>query len=258
MKAILYDSSGKKKSEFSLPALFDSKIREDMVAKFFEVAKFSERQVYGPSPEGGKRHSASGTISHKRKEWKGHYGKGMARLPRKTMWRRGTQFHWIGAEVSQARGGRMAHPPKRLYAIRKINKKEIVIAVNSALASTFNKEYIAKRYSTLNVPAHSQVIESIPAKTKNVIEAVKLMFGEAFSLLIKSKQVRPGKGKNRGRKYKSNAGLLIVTGEDEKVNAKGFEVKTYSDLLISDLYPLGRLTLYTKKAMEEIAEEKNA
>jgi len=174
------------------------------------------------------------------------------------MWRRGTQFHWIGAEVSQARGGRMAHPPKRMYAFRKINKKEIVMAVNSALASTFNKEYVAKRYSTLNSPAHSQVIESIPAKTRDIIATIKLIFGDAFSILIKSKQIRSGKGKNRGRKYKSNAGLLIITGDDEKVSAKGFEVKSYSDILISDLYPLGRMALYTKKAITEIAEEKNA
>src|SRR3989338_8069549 len=149
MKAVLYDSSGKKSSEIALPPEFSSPIREDIAIKCFEAEKFSFMQPYSTYSEAGKRHSASGTISHQRHKWKGHYGKGISRLPRKTMWRRGTQFFWIGAEVSQTRGGRRAHPPQGVYRFRKINKKEKEIALNSALASTASKEYLLKRYSTL-------------------------------------------------------------------------------------------------------------
>jgi large subunit ribosomal protein L4e len=77
-----------------------------------------------------------------------------------------------------------------------------------------------------------------------------------FSLTLKKKVVRAGKGKMRGRKYKSNAGLLLVTGKDEKLAIKGIDVRNKSSLKIADLYPLGRLTLYTKKAIEELGVKK--
>src|SRR3989338_9377008 len=124
MKAQLYDAKGDKKSDINLPSLFDIKVREDIIAKYFEAEKFSLIQPYSTFKEAGKRHSASGTISHRRHEWKGHYGKGISRVPRKAMYRRGTQFFWIGAEVSGTRGGRQAHPPHGIRRFRKINEKE--------------------------------------------------------------------------------------------------------------------------------------
>src|SRR3989338_3513964 len=157
MKAKLFDISGNQKADVELPSLFNTKIREDIAQKYFEVDKLQNMFLYSNFKEAGKRHSASGTISHQRHQWKGHYGKGISRVPRKTMYRRGTQFFWIGAEVSSARGGRMAHPPKGIYKLRKVNKKERIFALNSAMASTFNKELISKRYSSLEIPMTSAV-----------------------------------------------------------------------------------------------------
>ncbi len=253
MKAKLFDSTGKQSSEIELPEAFDSAIREDISAKCFEAEKFELRQPYSSFDEAGKRHSASGTISHRRHEWKGHYGKGIARLPRKTMWRRGTQFFWIGAEVSQARGGRVAHPPVGLYSLRKINQKEKRIALYSALAATFSKDKIKQRYSSANFPTSSAVIESLPSKTKELLTSVKNVFGNASEKLVKVKEVRAGKGKSRGRKYKSTAGLLILTSQDEHVKCSLFDVKSLDSLAIRDLYPLGRIVLYTQKALDEIS-----
>jgi len=56
----------------------------------------------------------------------------------------------------------------------------------------------------------------------------------------------------RARKYKSNAGLLVVTGKEEKIKFSGLDIKKIGDLKMRDLYPLGRLTLYTQKALEEM------
>jgi large subunit ribosomal protein L4e len=221
MKATLYTIEGKKKGEVEMPKEFDQKIREDIVKKYFEVDKFV--QPYASDPKGGKKHSASGTISHKRHDWKGHYGKGIARVPRKTMWRRGVNFFWIGAEVSGTRGGRRAHPPKGIGKEKKINKKEIKIAMNSGLAATGNSNYITKRYSSIGkldvkVPI---VIESKldNAKTKKMAVMLETVFEEAYKkgLILKNKKVRSGKGKLRGRKYKSNAGLLLVKGKEERI-----------------------------------------
>ena len=136
MKATVYNLSGHKKGEIDLPEMFKDKVREDIVLKLYEAERFLNKHPYSPFKEAGKRHSASGTISHRRHEWKGHYGKGISRVPRKTMWRRGTQFYWIGAEAASTRGGRRAHPPRLDRAQSKINKKERVMAMNSAFAAT--------------------------------------------------------------------------------------------------------------------------
>ncbi len=254
MKAHLFTKQGEKKSELELPKIFNTKIREDIVAKYFEASKF--RHPYSPDIEAGRKHSASGTISHKRHDWKGHYGRGISRMPRKTMWRRGTQFFWIGAEVSSARGGRRAHPPKGIGKEKKTNKKEISLAMNSALTAAASPEYITKRYSSIaeikNIPA---VIESLPEKTRDLIKTIKKIFSKAPTL--KEKTQRAGKGKLRGRRYKSNSGLLIIKSEKEKARFKGLDVKSTQELQIQDLYPLGRLTLFTEKAIQELSQGEN-
>jgi len=258
MKATLYSIDGKKKSEVNMPKIFDTEVREDIIKKCFETMKFW--QPYSPELYAGRKHSASGTISHKRHDWKGHYGKGISRVPRKTMWRRGTQFFWIGAEISSARGGRRAHGPKGIGQEKKINKKELEFAMNSALAATGKEKFVTKRYERIDklevkVPV---IIESNleKAKTKDMLNMFKAIFGNNLELVLKKKQVRAGKGKLRGRKYKSNAGLLFVKGNNENINMKGIEIKNSSEVQISDLYPLGRLTVYTEKALEEIGGKK--
>lgn len=253
MKATLYSSLGDKKSEISLPSIFDSKIREDIMLKYFESEKFLLRQPYSTYEEAGRRHSASGTISHRRHKWKGAYGKGISRVPRKKMWRRGTQFYWVGAEVSTARGGRAIHSPQGVYSPRKINKKEKTLAIASGIAATANSSLIKNRYSSMQtVPTTLAVIESLPAKTKEMNSTLKKIFGSVFEKVFQIKVVRAGKGKRRSRKYKSNAGLLVIIGENENVKCAGLDIKSIKNLQIRDLYPLGRLSIYTQKALEEI------
>ena len=251
MKSPLFDFQGKKKSEIELPSVFSTKIREDIVQKYFEVNKLI--QPYANYIKAGKRHSASGTISHKRHDWKGHYGRGISRAPRKTMSRRGTQFFWIGAEVSGARGGRRAHPPKGIGKEKKINQKEIKLAMDSAFAATSNKDLIIKRYSSIErIPHSPAVIEFLPEKTKQLKQTLESIYPETKNLIFKNKSVRAGKGSRRGRKYKSNAGILIVKSNDEKQKFKGLDIKSIDEVSISDLYPLGRITLFTKKSLENL------
>jgi large subunit ribosomal protein L4e len=255
-KTVLYDLNGKKKSEIELPKIFGSKIREDLVLKYLEAGRLI--QPYSPAYNAGRKHSASGTISHKRHDWKGHYGKGISRIPRKTMWRRGTQFYWIGAEISSTRGGRRAHGPKGIGKEKKINKKEMVHAMNSGFASTANINYLIERYDRIDKIdlKFPLVVESNfnMIKTKDFIKMIKNILGEHFDLALKNKNIRAGKGKLRGRKYKTNAGVLIVKGFEEKIKIKGVEIKNVFDVLIDDLYPLGRLTIYTEKALEDLGK----
>lgn len=255
MKAILYSSNGEKKSEIALPSLFETVIRDDLASKYFELEK--THQPYSHDPMAGRKHSASGTISHLRHDWKGHYGKGISRVPRKTMSRRGVQFFWVGAEVASTRGGRRVHGPVLYRTYRKMNKKEASLALNSAFAATAHKNLILKRYSSLkDVASAPAVIEELPAKTKLLFEALEKIYGSMFSLVLQNREVRAGRGKSRGRKYKSNAGLLIIKARDEKGTFSGLDVKSADKVEIADLYPLGRLTLYTRKAIEQLGGKK--
>jgi large subunit ribosomal protein L4e len=253
MKATLYDSAGKKKGAVELPALFDTPIREDLVHKAYEAEKFMLMQPFSPSPTAGRRHSASGTISHRRHAWGGHYGKGVSRLPRKEMWRRGTQFYWVGAEVSNTRGGRSVHAAHGAKAFRKINQKERLFALRSALAATAQPTSVQKHYASLSqAPPVPAVIESLPAKMQALSTAIRSIFGD-IPILKQTKTIRHGKGKQRGRPYKTSAGVLLVTSSKETQTFKGITVVQAKKLMLQELYPLGRITLYTKAALEELA-----
>ena len=124
MKTKLLDINGKEKGSIDLPKSFSKEIIEDIVAKILEIKKTG--QPYAPSPVAGKQHSASGILIHRRHVWKSQYGRGMSRIPRKVMSRRGSQFNWVGAQVPSAVGGKRAHPPKVISRIntKKINKKD--------------------------------------------------------------------------------------------------------------------------------------
>lgn len=256
MKAEILSLDGKKIKEIELPSVFSTKIRDDIVKKAFEVEK--RIQPYGPSPTAGRRHSASGRIRHIRHKWRTAYGKGISRIPRKTMWRRGTQFYWVGAETSGTRGGRQAHPPmvEKMMKEKRLNKKEAIIAFNSAIASTINEKMVRNRYERLNNSKFMKlpiVIESKleGIKTKNFLDSVEKMLGD-LSIVKKEKSVRAGKGKLRNRKYQKSKGVLLITGNKENVKTKAMDSRKVNELEIKDLYPLGRLTIYTENAIKDL------
>ena len=263
-KTQILNIDGKKLKEINLPKCFSAEIRKDIVAKVLEVKKI--QQPYAPSPVAGNQHSASGKIKHRRHVWKTHYGQGISRIPRKSVSRRGDRFNWIGAVVPFARGGRRAHPPKILSMIntKSINKKELKIALMSAISATANGKEIANRYASLknkkvgNVPF---VVEAklVSLKTKELISSLKKILGkDLFELALQKKSVRAGKGKLRGRKYKSTAGLLLVVGKDETLKTSAFDVVDVKNLGVRDLAKggVGRITIYTEGAINELALKK--
>jgi|SRR3989344_3690812 len=255
MKAQLYDLKGSPLSQIDLPSWVSNNIREDIIQKCLEVENYQARQWYSPFSGAGRRHSASGTISHRRHKWKGHYGKGIARVPRKKMWRRGTQFFWIGAEVSGTRGGRSVHAPSQIRSPLKMNKKEYSIALKNALSTIFINKFILRRYSSLqesDIPKMPVVIETAPKKTKDFIELIKKVLGNSYKVALKQKAVRSGKGKRRGRTFKSNAGLALIKGDKEEIKIKGIQLISAKDISLKDFFPLGRLTIFTRTGLEEL------
>lgn len=259
MKAKIYQIDGKTGKDIDLPKYFSSKVREDIVAKVLESKK--TKQPYGPDPMAGKKQSAAGRLIHRRHVWKSQYGRGMSRIPRKQMSRRGTQFNWVGAFSPNTRKGRKAHPPKPISMINtlKINKKEIVIALNSALSATADEKYLAKKYGRLEKTSKQLplIVESkiTSLKAKELLSSLKNILGEMlFGIAIQEKKVRAGRGSRRGRKYKKSAGMLMVVGNNEKVKTNFFDVITVNELGVLNLAEggLGRLTVYTEKAIEEL------
>jgi large subunit ribosomal protein L4e len=262
MKAKILTIEGKEKGTIELPKCFSEKIREDIVAKVLEVEK--TKQPYGPSPVAGRQNSASGKIVHKRHVWKSGYGRGRSRIPRKQMSRKGSQFNWVGAEVPNTRGGRRAHPPKVLSMInnKRINKKEMKIALISALSATTNKDNLVKRYERIekNAKELPLIVDSgiISLKVKELVSSLNKILGkDLFEIALRKKSVRSGRGKMRGRKYKSNAGALLVIGEKENLKTNAIEIKNVGNLSVTDLAKggLGRLTIYTEEAIKNLGEK---
>jgi large subunit ribosomal protein L4e len=259
MKTKLLDLSGKEHSQIELPKEFSSPVREDIVAKFLETKK--RQQPYSPSPVAGKQHSAKGLIVHRRHVWRSGYGRGQSRVPRKIFSSRGSQFNWEAAETPQSRGGMRAHPPKIEHFLKelKINKKEMKIAFASALSATANERYVFEKYSSVNdkkIKVPFIVVSDITKlKTKELLKSLKSILGEElYNVAIKKKSVRAGKGKMRGRKYKSNAGMLLVLGNNEKLKTNMFDVVNVKELNIMNLANggLGRLTIYTENAIKDL------
>jgi len=263
MKTKILDINGKKTREIQLPNFFSRVIKKDIILKVLEIKK--SKQPYSPSLIAGKQHAASGKIVHRRHVWRSGYGRGISRIPRKITSRRGSQFNWIGAEISSTRGGRRAHPPKVISMIntRKVNKKELKAALMVSISATANKKEVAQRYKRLD----EKDLEKLPIiveskltslKTKELISSLKKILGEKiFEVALKKKTIRSGKGKLRGRKYKRNSGLLLVIGKKEKLKTNAFEIANVGNLGVLELAKggIGRITVYTEESIKDLSDK---
>jgi len=260
MKIQILDVEGKKTKEIETK-LFEEPIREDLLCKVVEAEKIW--QPYSNKYRAGMNRSASGNIRRRRHVWKTDRGRGMARLPKKVMWRRGTQFSWEATIVPSTKGGRRAHPPKVKVNMKKINKKELKKALLSALTYTSSVDKLIEKYDSIK---NKKVDTKLPLvvdgkilnlKTKEFLKSLRKVLGSMYDIAIQKKSQRAGKGTMRGRKYKKNAGLLLVTGEKESMKIKGVDVVKSKDLIVSDLASNGaRLTLYTESAIQDLEKFK--
>jgi len=259
-KIQILDSNGNKAKEITTP-LFEEPIRQDLIFKIIEAEKV--RQPYAPKQYAGMNRSASGKIMHTRHDWKSDRGKGIPRIPRKVMSRRGTQFNWEAAIIPSAKGGRRAHPPRVERRELKINKRELKKALLSALTYVASIENVQKKYASLNDKKLNLkfplVVEDkvLNLKTKQILEFLNKILGDVYSVAIQKKSTRAGIGKLRGRRNKKNAGLLLVIGNDEKLKITGIDVSKVKELKIRDLADGGaRLTIFTEKAIKDLEAKK--
>ncbi len=248
MQVKVIGKSGKKGAEIAVPDIFSEPYRPDIIKKAVLAAQANRLQPYGPD-------RIAGTLSS------GHSwgsGRGAAHMPRL---KNGSR----AVVVPQARGGRASHGPNphRIYT-EKINNKERLKAIRSAVAATINPELVKARGYKYEGPLPVVVDDEIQSltKTKDVVDMLAAMGFEADLVRAKEKKVRAGRGKMRGRYYQKKVGLLLVIAEDNGIgqaarNVPGMDVATIDELNAEMLAPgthAGRLTLWTEGAMKLLTE----
>jgi len=163
-------------------------------------------------------------------------------------------------------GGRQAFPPvaeKKIF--KKIPKKEMQLALRSALAATASKETVTSRgHITEMVRDFPLVVaDDITGlkKTSEVEKAfLKLGVWPDVIRVKESLNERAGKGKTRGRRTKHAVGPLLVVADKGDVfkaarNILGVDVSTVNNLNAELLAPgthPGRLTVWSKSAFEKL------
>jgi len=263
MKVNVLDIQGNSKGEAELPKVFKSPYRPDLIQRAVLAIQSHKRQPYGVDILAGKRtsahyHGAKSTYTTMKNIEK-------ARLPR---------IHGQGPPglmmtprfVPQAVKGREAHPPKiEKKWWQKINDKERVLAIKSAIAATAMKDIVVKRghkVGNVNLPIVVDDEVQILKKVKQVKEFLEKIGLKEELMRSKEKKIRAGKGKMRGRRYKKKKSVLFVIAEDKGIfnaakNLPGVEVCLVNNLNAELLAPgthAGRLTLYSVSALKKLGE----
>jgi large subunit ribosomal protein L4e len=262
MKAKVVSKDGTQGKEVTLPSQFSEEFRPDLIKKAVLAIQSHKIQPTGVNPEAGKR--ASAYLSKRRRRYRGTYGPGRSRSPRKIMSRRGLHIYYVGAFAPNTVGGRTAHPAKssKIWA-KEINVKERRKAIRSAIAATMNNDLVAKRgHKTSSVVLESS-FEDI-TKTTDVTSILMKAGFEKELERIAVKKVRAGKGKNRGRPYRKKKGPLFVVSDKCSFvkaarNMQGVDICHVKDLNAEILAPgtdAGRVTVWSEKALEIMEKER--
>lgn len=265
MKLSLYDITKKEIGKKELPEQFKEEIRPDLIKRAVLAIRSKKRQSYGAKKEAGKR--ASVKISKRRRKYRGSYGFGISRVPRKILSRRGTRMNWRGAFAPGTVGGRKAHPSKaEKIWVQKINKKERRKAIRSAISSTVLADLVKKRGHKIP-DGYPFIIESkieSVNKTKEIRDILNKLGLDKELKRVNKRKIRSGKGKMRGRKYVVKKGPLVVVSKECKLtnaleNILGIDVIEVKNLNAELLAPgtiPGRLVLWTDKAIDMLEKEK--
>lgn len=263
MKILKLDGSEAGKAR--LPEQFSESYRPDMIKRAVESIWSHNRHPYGADPRAGKRYSAR--LSKRRRKYRGSYGKGISRVQRKIVSRRGMQLNMVGAFIPGTVGGRRAHPAKAEKVwTRKINDKERRKAIRSAISATINKDLVAKRghKAPANYPFIIDNSLEQAKKTKDVKSALLALGFKEELERASVKRVRAGRGVSRGRKYRKAKGpLFVVSKECDAIkalkNIAGIDVIEVSRINAELLAPgchAGRLTIFTKDAVEQLEKQR--
>ena len=260
MKVSLLTLDGKKSGQIDLPNVFDTKLNSVLIHKAYINLESHGFQKHSTHPTAGQDVVADSNDPPT--------GRGISRIARMKGGGGGRQGQ--AGEVAGTRGGRQAHRPYANRVIyKKINKKENKLALCSAIAATTSKELIERRGHKIDG------IESFPIVVEDDIESIsntRKMINVLNNLNIiqdvkrlENRKRRSGKVVLRGRASKIGKSVLFVVSNSEKISKAcsaipGVDSCSAKDLSVLNLAPGGtviRLTVFSKKAIEEISQIKS-
>ncbi len=248
--AEIFDLQGKATGKITLPSVFSTPVRPDVIKRAVLAIQSNRLQPQGRDPMAGKRTTAESRGT----------GMGIARVPRI----KGGSGR--AAFAPSTVGGRQPHPPRaEKKIVKNIPKKEAKLALTSAIAATAQKDVVAQRgheiEKAVQIPLIvDDAIENL-TRAKDVEAAFTSLGIEGDLTRVRdSRNVRAGKGKRRGRKMKQAVGPLIVVCDGVNLvaaasNLPGVQVTTVSNLNTEMLAPgthPGRLTVWTNGAIEQL------
>ena len=261
MKVSTYTMDGTKGDEVELPLVFTTSFRKDLIKKSFINLTSHKFQPQGRRPTAGMDVVARSNDPPT--------GQGISRIAKMRGGGGGRQGQAGG--VASVRGGRQAHPPivkKIIY--KKLNKKEIKLALCSAIAATQSKEIIKSRGHKVEKLKIFPIvidneIESV-TKTKDVLKILNSLNLMEDVDRLKSRRIRTGKSSLRGRGRKIGKSVLFVVLKSKKLSyacntIPGVDVQDAKNLSVLDLAPGGvpiRLVIYSKNALNEITKIKSS
>lgn len=255
-KIKVYSLEGEVVDEIELPEIFMEEFRPDLIKRAVISSQTARIQPWGSNPRAGMRTTAKSFGS----------GRGAAMVPRVKGSRHPAASK--AARIPQATGGRKAHPPRVQRKIHeKINRKERRLAIRSAVAATANRDIVeARGHRIENLAQIPFVVDDELAAVKRTKETreifEKLGIMDDVVRAKNGRNIRAGRGKTRGRKYKNTKGPLVVVAEDKGIilgarNHAGVDVVSVenlnAELLAPGTHP-GRLTIYTKSAALKLGE----
>jgi large subunit ribosomal protein L4e len=245
MKAQVKSLEGSVTGDLELPEVFGEAYRPDLIKRTVLALQSTRYQPHGSHPYAGIRTSAHSWGS----------GRGVSHVPRL---KNGSR----AARVPQAKGGREAHPPKVLKVLlEKVNKKEKRKALRSAIAATADESLVRARGHRFDCILPVVVEDRLEGLRKTEEVAAALQTLGIYPDVERSKQsrnVRPGRGKLRGRRFKQRKSVLIVTAAEPlraAMNLPGVDAVSVTSLNTELLAPgtqAGRLTIWTEGAMKHL------
>ena len=256
----IYSLDGKEAGNIQLPEVFKAEFRPDLIQRAVVSAEANKRQPYSVKKRAGLGTSAD-YFGRRRDTYRQTINRGQSRLPREK-----TGGGGLGKvrRVPQSVGGRRSHPPLGQDFTKKINNKEYLLAIKSAIAATADPELIKGRgHSIEKIKEFPLVVEDSFEKlnkTREVKKTLDVLGLDDDLARAEEKSIRAGRGKMRGRKYKKRKSVLIVVNEDSGIksgarNIPGVDIARVDELNIELLAPgthAGRLTLWTKGAINNV------
>jgi large subunit ribosomal protein L4e len=251
----ILETDGSNRSTIILPAVFETPYRPEVIQKVYNNLNSYTFQRQGRYPAAGQMVSAESRNT----------GLGIARIARA----RGEGFPRAGqaAGVASVRHGRLAHPPvswKNIY--KKVNKKEKLLALCSAIAATTNSELIKRRGHKIKDEIQ------LPIVVSNEIESVvkskdleKILLNLGLEEDLKRTFIRRNKSYHKKSNNRRSAlSVLILVGNDEKIgrlsnSLPGITAKSVKSVSVLDLAPGSkpvRLTIFSENAIKELTNLK--